>query len=143
SAQRGAGTAAARTDTSLSSVRSDARARAQADSLRREVLRYATFAGFGSTPCGGTDMRTFERDTAGKVSDLLSRLELLVLSHGVSAPLDNEAGKSLLRTVVRMEAGGPGPRWDVATGNGPRSFNPILPALLYNPRDKKCEQTPG
>jgi hypothetical protein len=143
-AQRTPVSPALRADTSLSSAGSDARARAQADSLRREILRYATFAGFGTTPCGGADMRTFERDTSGKaVSELLSRLELLVLSHGVSAPLDNEAGKALLRTVVRMEAGGPGPRWDVLTGSSPRSFNPILPTMLYQPDVKKCVPTPG
>ncbi len=135
---------AARPDTSMASTRADARARTQLDSLRREVLRYATFAGFGATPCGGIDMRTFERDSnATIVPAILGRLELGILSHGVGASLDNEAGKALLRSVVRLEAGGPGPRWDVLTGIGPRAFNPILPTNLYNPKDKKCELTPG
>jgi hypothetical protein len=143
-AQRGAVSPATRPDTALSSARSDARDRARADSLRREVLRLATFAGFGTTPCGGVDMRTFERDSTGKaVPELLARLELLVLTHGVSASVDNESGRALLRAVVRMEAGGPGPRWDVLTGVAPRSFNPLLPTMLYNPEAKKCEQTPG
>jgi hypothetical protein len=128
----------------LSSAREDARDRARLDSLRREVLQYATFAGFGSTPCGAIDMRTFERDTSGtRVPALLARLELMILSRGVSASLDNAAGRALVRSIVRLEAGGPGPRWDVLSGTAPRAFNPILPTTLYNPQDKKCELTPG
>jgi hypothetical protein len=61
----------------------------------------------------------------------------------VSASLNNEAGKALLRSVVRLEAGGPGPRWDVLTGVAPRAFNPLLPTAMYNPQAKQCEMTPG
>lgn len=133
-----------RPDTSFSGARSDARARAQLDSLRREVLRYATFAGFGATPCGGIDMRTFDSDANGtQVPALLARMELIVLTHGVSAPLSTDEGRSLLRAVVRLEAGGPGPRWDVVTGAAPRAFNPVLPTSLYDPKEKKCVMTPG
>jgi hypothetical protein len=114
------------------------------DSLRREVLRYATFAGFAGSPCGSIDIRTFERDSTGSnVPRLLSRLELLILSYGVSASLDNDAGRALMRQVVRLEAGGPGPRWDVASGAAPRAFNPILPTSLFDPQAKKCVPTPG
>jgi hypothetical protein len=127
----------------MSSAREDARAFVVADSLRRAILKYATFAGFADTSCAPGDIRTFENDTLNVVKGLLSRFELLVLSHGAYASLDNDAGKALLRATVRLEGGGPGPRWDTITGAGPRAFNPILPSLLFNPETRKCVMTPG
>jgi hypothetical protein len=135
--------AQASSDTSMSGARADARALTTADSLRRAILGYATFAGFGDTPCATGDIRTFERDTAGVVQALLARFEVLVLSYGAYVSLDNDAGTSLLRAVVRLEGGGPGPAWDTMTGSGPRAFNPVLPIRFYNTETKQCDLAPG
>ena len=139
----GVTSAQAAADTSMSSARADARAHATADSLRGAILAYATFAGFGDSPCATGDIRTFDRDTAGVVNVLLARLEVLVLSYGAYASLDNDAGKALLRAVVRLEGGGPGPVWDTSNGSGPRAFNPVLPIRLYNTETKQCDLAPG
>ncbi|HYV95989.1 MAG TPA: hypothetical protein VE967_00890 [Gemmatimonadaceae bacterium] len=132
--------AAAQTDTSMSSARAEAQARAQADSLRRVVLGLATYAGFvDSSACAPGDVRTFENDTADVVKNALAALEVLVLSHGAFVPLDNEAGRALMRAALRLEMGGPGPRWDTISGLGPRSINPFLPTRLLNSETKECK----
>ena len=130
-------------DTSMSGAAAETAALARADSLRRVVLRYATFAGFADTSCAPGDIRTFEKDTTDVVKNALMKLELLVLSYGAYTSLENEAGRALMRALVRLEGGGPGPRWDLATGTGPRAFNPVLPVELFNPETKKCQMTPG
>lgn len=130
-------------DTLWSSAASEARAHATADSLRRAVLRLATFAGFADTTCVVGELRTFEGDAEGGAKKALAALEQLVWSYGVNAPLDNEQGRALMRTLARIETGGPPPRWDTATGTGPRSFNPVISSKLYDPTEKKCVQVPG
>jgi hypothetical protein len=142
-AARGSAAASSVSDTSMSPARQHARARATMDSLRRVALRYATYAGFADTSCAPGDIRTFERDTAGVARKALLTLEKLVLAYGAAVSLDNPLGKALLRAVLRLEGGGPGPRWDTMTGLGPRAFNPILPVELFNPETKKCQMTPG
>jgi hypothetical protein len=137
------GCAGAQGDTSMSGAASDARALQQADSLRREVLRYATFAGFSSAPCAPGDVRTFEADSTDAVRRTLRQLEVLIASYAAFASLDTDAGRSLLRAVARLETGGPGPHWDVTSGAAPRAFNPILPTRLLNPVTGECQDTPG
>lgn len=135
--------ASAQDDASMSGAASEARARQVADSLRLQILKYATFAGFADGPCAPGDVRTFESDTAGVVRRALKQLEVLVASYAAFQSLDNDAGRALLRAVARIETGGPGPRWDVVSGVGPRAFNPVLPTTLHNPLTGQCEDTPG
>jgi hypothetical protein len=135
--------APAQGDESMSGAASEARAVQQADSIRAAVLRYATFAGFADAACAPGDVRTFEADTGGVVPRLLKRLEVVVASYAAFSSLDNDAGRALLRAVARYETGGPGPRWDVLSGDAPRAFNPILPARLLNAATGECQDTPG
>ena len=108
------------------------------DSLRRGILRLASFAGFGDEPCAVGDLRTFDRDTANDSRRMLGEFEQLVASYGAFESLDNPTGRALLRAVMRLETGGPGPRWDVLTGDAPRAFNPVLPTRLYDVNKKQC-----
>jgi hypothetical protein len=143
-AQRGADSAAKK-DTMWSGARSEARAHATADSLRAAILRLSSFAGFSAndSTCAMGDVRTFEKDTTERSRDLLASLERLVIAYGAFQIIDNPSGHALLREVVRLETGGPGPRWDVASGHAPRAFNPMLPGRALNPTTKVCERTPG
>lgn len=117
--------------------------RLRADSLRALVLRHASWVGFATAPCATGDVRSFERDTTGVVLRALARLEFMVLSYGAYESLNTVTGRALLRAVVRLETGGPAPRWDVLSGTAPRVLNAVLPASLYNPETKQCVQTPG
>jgi hypothetical protein len=135
--------AGAQGDPTMSGAGSEARAVSQADSIRGAILGYATFAGFADAECAPGDVRTFERDTSGAAPKLLRRLESLIASYAAFESLDTDAGRALLRAVARLETGGPGPRWDVLTGTGPRAFNPLLPTTLLNPMTGACEDTPG
>jgi hypothetical protein len=143
---RGAAATAGQTrpDTTWSSARADRAMRLRADSLRNLVLSYSAWVGFAEGPCATGDVRTFDRDSTGVVQRALGNLEFLVLTYGAYTSLNNVAGRALMRAVVRLEtAGGPAPRWDVASGRPPRVLNPVLPASLYNPETKRCVPTPG
>jgi hypothetical protein len=139
----GRGAPPVRRDTTWASTRTDRAFRTQLDSLRRAVLERSAWMGFAEGPCAPGDIRTFESDSANTSQQLLDRMELLVLAGGAYESVDTPVGRALMRAVVRLEAGGPGPRWDVLTGQGPRAFNPVLPASLYNPETKQCVMTPG
>jgi hypothetical protein len=122
--------------------RADPRSIEIADTIRAGVLRMSEFAGFQDS-CARGELRTFPTDSMHAVPRWLSQLERLVLSRGADAPLNNARGRALVRATVRLETGGPGPRWDVAEGDAPRAINPYLSIRVLNPLTGECVDAPG
>jgi hypothetical protein len=67
-------------------------------------------------------------------------LERIIIARGVDEPLDTPAGHALLRTVLRWEAAGPRPRWDVLDPKDLRyAIAAGMTGQVMNPQTKKCE----
>ncbi len=122
---------------SLASVR-------RADSLRVAILSAARFVHLDTTQCNPGVLRTFPDSAraagAPGATDLLARLERLVIAEGVENPIDTPLGHALLRGVIGWEAGFVRPNWDVP--DGAPTFNSIAAGMagaFWNPDTKRCD----
>jgi hypothetical protein len=136
--------AASLTGTLVSAAEDSLAAVRKADSLRVAVLDAARFVHLDSTQCDQGVLRTFPDSAhaagAPGASELLARLERLVIAQGVENSVDNPLGHALLRGVAGWEAGITRPQWDVPAGAPTyRAIGAGMAGEFWNPDTKKCE----
>ena len=116
----------------------------RADSLRVAILSAARFVQLDASLCQQGALRTFPDSArapgSASATELLARLERLVIAEGVEEPIQTPRGFALLRGVIAWETGADRPLWDVPEGAA------TLPAIAaglsgeyWNPDAKRCE----
>lgn len=95
----------------------------RADSLRSRILATAAWADLGEDPCNPGALRIYPDTSAAARAhhdSTVSALESVIIARGIDEPLDTKSGQALLSTVIRWEAAGTRPRWDVLSGGDDR-----------------------